>query len=320
MVQQVPVVVREQLGRFVGCHASALAQRPSRDPAIASFFLSHDVAPKSQPSPSRVALSSPCIAWAACLSSYVFGCSFELRALHCFVFAVLSPDMASRLAKVVAQTAAAAAPPPSLLQSRVAAARLKLFGQVEGGGQRSGRKISRRALKGETLDSWYPYTMKELKAPGSVSTARGTLRRGRARPFAGRACVHSLFLYSALRCLSLSYSHGILTSRQAACAAGAASCIGLFWRVLSPLSCLHARHRYEEPAIEDLYRYEQELNRVGKTRAEGKVLPLRANVVDRIKVADFNMEIVNWDRLEGDEDTPEEEEAPKILPVELQGV
>ena len=44
------------------------------------------------------------------------------------------------------------------------------------------------------------------------------------------------------------------------------------------------RCRYEEPAIEDLYRFEQELNRVGKTRAEGKVLPLRANVVDRIKV------------------------------------
>jgi hypothetical protein len=54
---------------------------------------------------------------------------------------------------------------------QVAAARLRLFGQVEATGVRSGRKVLRRALKGPTLDSWYPYTMKELKAPGYVPVA-----------------------------------------------------------------------------------------------------------------------------------------------------
>ena len=79
------------------------------------------------------------------------------------------------------------------------------------------------------------------------------------------------------------------------------------------------RCRFEEPGIEDLYRLEQELNRVGKTRAEGKVLPLRNSVVELIKIADFNMEIVNWDRLDGedgsDEDVPVAEVVPKVEDV-----
>ena len=49
------------------------------------------------------------------------------------------------------------------------AARAKLFGQVEPGGLKAGRKVARQALKGPALDSWYPYTMKELKAPGCAA-------------------------------------------------------------------------------------------------------------------------------------------------------
>ena len=55
--------------------------------------------------------------------------------------------------------------------------------------------------------------------------------------------------------------------------------------------CVFPLRSYDEPAIEDLYRMEQELNRVGKTRAEGKIKPLRVDVVERIKIADFNMEV-----------------------------
>lgn len=124
---------------------------------------------------------------------------------------------------------------------RVIAARAKLFGQVEPGGLKAGRKVARQALKGPALDSWYPYTMKELKAPG-----------------------------------------------------------------------------YDEPAIEDLYRMEQELNRVGKTRAEGKIKPLRVDVVERIKIADFNMEVVNWDRLDGEEgDAAPDADVDPATPPEL---
>lgn len=48
---------------------------------------------------------------------------------------------------------------------------------------------------------------------------------------------------------------------------------------------------YEEPAIEDLYRVEQELNRVGKTRSESKkIRPLREEVVERIKLVDAILE------------------------------
>ena len=52
---------------------------------------------------------------------------------------------------------------------------------------------------------------------------------------------------------------------------------------------------YEDPAIEDLYRVESELNRVGKTRVEGKLRPIRQSVKQRIALADYNMDTVNWE-------------------------
>ncbi len=76
--------------------------------------------------------------------------------------------------------------------------------------------------------------------------------------------------------------------------------------------------RYEEPAIEDLYRVELDLNRVGKTRAEGKIKPLRDAVVELLKIGDFNMDVVNWDRLQDAEDAAgrREPEAPEIMGTE----
>ncbi len=73
---------------------------------------------------------------------------------------------ASLVPHLVAKAAPVAAPVKSVVEQRVAAARFLLFGHVDGGGKRSGRKVVRRAVKGETLDSWYPYTMKELSPPG----------------------------------------------------------------------------------------------------------------------------------------------------------
>ena len=75
----------------------------------------------------------------------------------------MSAGVVSKAAKVVK---AVGVNNSRVLADRIAEARFKLFGQVEGGGQRSGRKIPRQALKGDSLDKWYPYTMKELKAPG----------------------------------------------------------------------------------------------------------------------------------------------------------
>ncbi len=68
------------------------------------------------------------------------------------------------------------------------------------------------------------------------------------------------------------------------------------------LTCCLRCVRYEEPYIEDLFRLEQELNRVGKTRSEGRVKPLRNEVIEMIKLSDYNLDIVNWDKIAEDEE------------------
>eukprot|EP00929_Paragymnodinium_shiwhaense_P122931 TRINITY_DN96245_c0_g1_i1.p1 TRINITY_DN96245_c0_g1~~TRINITY_DN96245_c0_g1_i1.p1 ORF type:complete len:134 (+),score=17.76 TRINITY_DN96245_c0_g1_i1:28-402(+) len=108
------------------------------------------------------------------------------------------------------------------MQARVKEAASRLFGTVQPQGNlRSGRKVLKRALKGPAVAQWYPYTLKEVNAPG-----------------------------------------------------------------------------YEDPIIEDFYREEQELNRVGKTRIEGKLKPIREEVIERIKFSDYNMDEVNWDTID----------------------
>ncbi len=53
----------------------------------------------------------------------------------------------------------------SAVAKRVASARHRIFGTISGGGVRSGRKALRKPLAGPSIDSWYPYTMKELAPP-----------------------------------------------------------------------------------------------------------------------------------------------------------
>jgi hypothetical protein len=81
--------------------------------------------------------------------------------------------------------------------------------------------------------------------------------------------------------------------------------------VVSPCRVVHATCRYEEPDIEDLYRIEQELARIGKTRSAAKIRPLREEVVSMIKLSDFNMETVDWD---------EEEEEEVVVDGDVDGV